>query len=97
MDDTKVRFLNDNPHHSENNYFTDEVSSDATGNFTAVSIIAKQSGYYRLGTNTSWTKYSVGDIIASFDTDESNTLMFMTPVDMTGNITIKIKPNWWML
>lgn len=97
LDDTKVRFLNETPHHSENNYFTDEVSSDATGNFTAVSIIAKQSGYYRLGTNTSWTKYSVGDTIASFDTDESNTLMFMTPVDMTGNITIKIKPNWWML
>lgn len=99
LDDTKVRFLNETPHHDTNKYFSDKVSSDATGNFTAVSIIAKRPGYYRLGTNTSWTKYSSGDTIATFDTDESNTLLFMTPKDITEekNIIIKIKPNWWML
>lgn len=97
IDDTKVRFLSETPHYPNNEYFGDDISSDATGNYTMVTITAKKSGYYRLVTNSSWTMYSVGDTIAEFDTDEGNTLLFMTPVDMTEGIKIKIKPNWWML
>lgn len=96
-DDTTLKYLSATPHYPENDFFTDVIASDETGNFTGVTIQAKKEGFYKLGTNTSWTKYSVGDSITSFDTDESNTLMYMTPVDLKDNITVKIRPNWWML
>ena len=96
-DDTKVRYLVSTPHYPDNDYFTDNISINSTGNFTAVTIKAKKDGYYRLSTNTSWTYYNVNDDIVVHDTEESNSLLYMTPIDLTYDINIEIIPNWWML
>lgn len=71
------------------------------GNPIAVNYVVKVAGYYRYNNVMDWKLYSVGDIICQSKITEENTIQHLNPVnnesESLSDITIKVKPRWWML
>lgn len=74
----------------------------STGNPNTILYKAKVAGYYKCNDETDWVYREIGDTILDTVENSSNTVYYLREIDASSledpiEVTISIKPRWWIL
>lgn len=71
---------------------------DTTGNPDEVNFIVKETGYYRVNSNSDWAWFSVGDVLTTAVVGKQTIIYHLKNLNEDlSYLTITITPHWWKL
>ena len=99
-DSATIYYLPDLPYYDSTEYplYTISVHSDTTGNPDEIIFTVKESGYYRVNSNSDWTWFDVGETLTTAVVGKETSISHLINTnEKLTDMSITITPRWWKL